>query len=76
MSWLQNRLKAAEELLNQVDRQAKTAAVPRWDSPTDGRDASSVPIAHNKPQVIHDGTTQLRSLLMSKLYVRQLPLYR
>ena len=28
-SWLQNRLKAAEELLESVDRQAKSAAVPR-----------------------------------------------
>ena len=39
MQWL----KAAENLLESVDRQAKSAAVPRWDSPRDGREASSEP---------------------------------
>ncbi len=30
-NWIQSRLKAAEGLLEAVDRTAKTVAVPRWD---------------------------------------------
>lgn len=30
-NWLQSRLKAAEDLLEAVDRTAKTVSVPRWD---------------------------------------------
>ena len=50
MQWL----KAAENLLESVDRQAKSAAVPRWDSPRDGVETSSGSEgkAFNKAQVI------------------------
>ena len=50
MQWL----KAAENLLESVDRQAKSAAVPRWDSPRDGGEISSGSEgkAFNKAQVI------------------------
>lgn len=30
-NWLQSRLKAAEDLLEGIDRSAKTVTVPRWD---------------------------------------------
>ncbi len=50
MQWL----KAAENLLESVDRQAKSAAVPRWDSPRDGGETTSGSEgkAFNKAQVI------------------------
>jgi hypothetical protein len=44
-AWLQNRLKAAEEMLEAVDRTAKTVAVPKWDAhgPPRGPASSSRP---------------------------------
>ncbi len=57
MQWL----KAAENLLESVDRQAKSAAVPRWDSPRDGREASSgsEETAARKGQVVQAVTALL-----------------
>ena len=53
-SWLQNRLKAAEELLESVDRQAKSAAVPCWDSPKQNRDGAELPGSYlHKSKVPH-----------------------
>ena len=45
-SWLQNRLRAAEELLESVDRQAKSAAVPRYDSPRGEMETAADPKSH------------------------------
>ena len=62
-NWLQNRLRAAEDLLEAVDRTAKTVAVPRWDQ----QDAPNPVAGRRLPEQVLDHTTHYNVLRAAKI---------